>query len=239
MAGGIRLAPRFVTLTWMALASRHGDLVSLRDGREVLIGPLTAADAPLLAEGFERLSEESRRLRFLGPKTRLTSAELRYLTEIDGHHHVALCAVDPISGRGVAIARFVSDPDDPERAEVAVTVADDWQHCGLGKIMLTRLVDRAREEGVRRFTALVSTDNRTMRTLLSRIEPPARLQQIGDGIADYEMELAPRGLGRQLEDALRAAAAGHLQVPPRLCELLRAVVPLRLRSPAGRPPPAQ
>jgi GNAT superfamily N-acetyltransferase len=215
----------------MALVSRNADVVKLRDGREVLIGPLSPADAPLLAEGFERLSEESRRLRFLGPKTSLTAAELRYLTEIDGHHHVALCAVDPISGRGVAIGRFVADRDDPGRAEVAITVADDWQRRGLGKILLSRLVDRAREEGVHRFTALVSTDNRNMRTLLSRIEPPVRLQQIGDGIAQYEIELAPKGLGRQLEDALRAAAAGHLQVPPRLCELLRSLVPLRLRGP--------
>lgn len=220
----------------MALVSRNGDVVKLRDGREVLIGPLIPADAPLLAEGFEQLSEESRRLRFLGPKTSLTPAELRYLTEIDGHHHVALCAVDPISGRGVAIGRFVADADDPERAEVAITVADDWQRDGLGKILLSRLVDRAREEGVQRFTALVSTDNRNMQTLLNRIEPPVRLQHVGDGIAEYEIELAPKGLGRQLEDALRAAAAGNLQVPPRVCELLRALVPLRLRGPESSPP---
>ena len=60
----------------MALLSHEGDAVTLRDGREVLIGPLTPADAPLLAEAFEQLSEESRRLRFLGPKTSLTGAEL-------------------------------------------------------------------------------------------------------------------------------------------------------------------
>jgi GNAT superfamily N-acetyltransferase len=221
----------------MALVPRQGDVVKLRDGREVLFGPVRPADAPLLAVGFEQLSEESRRLRFLGTKTSLCPGDLRYLTEIDGHHHVAVCAIDPVSGRGVAIGRFEADPDDSERAEVAITVADDWQRRGLGKILLTRLVDRAREEGVRRFTALVSTDNRNMRILLSRIEAPARLQHVGDGIAEYEIELAPKGLGRQLEDVLRAAAAGQLQVPPRLCELLRSIVPLRLRAPGnpGRP----
>lgn len=220
----------------MALVSHHGDAVRLRDGREVLLGPLSPDDAPLLAEGFEELSEESRRLRFLGPKSTLTAAELRYLTEIDGHNHVALCAIDPITGRGVAVGRFVRDPGDPERAEVAITVADDWQRQGLGKILLGRLTDRAREEGVRRFTALVSTDNRSMQTLLSRVEPPPELHHIGGGIADYEIELAPKGLGRQLEDALRAAAAGHLQIPPRLCDALRALVPLRLRG-EGSPGP--
>jgi hypothetical protein len=47
-------------------------------------------------------------------------------------------------------------------------------------------------------------------------------------VAEYEIELAPKGLGAQLEAALRAAAAGHLQVPPRLWRVLRAIVPMRL-----------
>jgi RimJ/RimL family protein N-acetyltransferase len=214
----------------MALISHQHDIVRLRDGREVRIGRLTPADAPLVADAFERLSEESRRLRFLGPKISLSPAELRYLTEVDGHHHEALCAIDPQTARGVAIGRFVRDHDDPERAEVAITVADDWQGRGLGKIMLSRLAERAREEGVARFTALVSTENRGMQALLRRIESPASVRRIGNGIAEYEIELAPRGLGRQLEEALRAAAAGHFELPPRLCEILRALVPLHLRG---------
>jgi len=215
----------------MALTSSQPDTVRLRDGREVLVGRLTPADAPLVADAFERLSDESRRLRFLGPKAKLSASELRYLTEVDGHRHEALSAIDPVSGRGVAIGRFVRDPDDPERAEVAITVADDWQRRGLGKLLLSRLAARAREEGIRKFTALVSTENRKMQNLLRAAEPPAQVRHIAGGIADYEIELAPRGLGRQLEQALRAAAAGHFQIPPRLCDVLRGLVPLRLREP--------
>jgi hypothetical protein len=155
---------------------------------------------------------------------------VRYLTEVDGHHHVALCAIDSVSRRGVAVGRFVRDADDPARAEVAITVTDDWQHRGLGTILLGRLTDRAREEGVRRFTALVSTDNRSMQALLGGVDPPPELHQIRDGVAEYEIELAPKGLGNQLEHALRAAAAGSLQMPPRVCDALRALVPLQLRE---------
>jgi GNAT superfamily N-acetyltransferase len=196
----------------------------------VLIAQLTPADAPMLAEAFTQLSEESRRLRFLGPKPTLSTSELRYLTAVDGHHHLAICAIDPVSARGVAIARFVRDREHPERAEVAVTVADDWQRRGLGKLLLERLSDRARQAGVRRFTALVSAENRNMHGLLGRLDSPAHMRRMAGGIAEYEIDLAPRGLGAQLEAALRAAAAGHLQVPPRLCEVLRAIVPLRLDS---------
>ncbi len=217
----------------MAYASHSGDAARLRDGAEVVIGPLRADDAPLLADAFGRLSEESRRLRFLGPKPTLSASELRYLTEVDGHNHEALCAIDPATGRGIGVGRFVRDPQDPRRAEVAITVTDDWQHRGLGKLLLRRLADRARDEGVRSFTALVSDDNRNMRGLLQGIDAPAHVTHITKGVAEWEIELAPAGLGPQLEEALRAAAAGHLQFPPQICALLRGLVPLRLPG-AGR-----
>jgi GNAT superfamily N-acetyltransferase len=201
----------------------------LRDGTLVVISRLTPADAPLLADGFARLSEESRRLRFLTPKPSLSNAELRYLTEVDGHRHEALGAIDPTTGRGVAVGRFIRDERDPSRAEVALTVADEWQHLGLGKLLLSRLVDRAREEGVERFTALVAEDNENMQKLIARLDAPARVTHVGDKVAEYEIVLAPTGLGVQLEQALRAAAAGHLQVPPRVCDALRALVPLHLQ----------
>ena len=69
-----------------------------------------------------------------------------------------------------------------------------------------------------------------MQALLRRIGPAASIDTVGNGIAEYEIELAPKGLGRQLEEALRAAAAGHLQLPPRLCETLRGLVPLHPRD---------
>jgi GNAT superfamily N-acetyltransferase len=200
--------------------------VTLRDGSNVRISRITPQDAPLIADGFERLSAETRRLRFLTSKPTLSNSELRYLTEVDGHRHEALGAVDPRTGHGIAVARFVRDPDDHARAEVAVTVADEWQHRGLGTLMLERLSDRAREEGVERFTALVSGDNRRMQPLLNGLGAPVQVNEVGSGALEYEIKLAPRGLGNQLETLLRAAAAGHWQVPPRVCDALRALVPI-------------
>ena len=213
-----------------AAATEAREAVFLRDGAELRIGRLTPRDAPLLADAFRRLSEESRRLRFLTPKPRLTQSELRYLTKVDGVRHEAIGAVDPSTGRGVAIARFVRDPGDPTRAEVAITVADDWQRRGLGKLMLARLADRARAQGITHFTALVAFDNTNMHKLLERLEAPARVKNLRPDVAEYDIELAPRGLGTQLEEALRAAAAGHLRVPPRICDALRAAVPLHLHQ---------
>jgi RimJ/RimL family protein N-acetyltransferase len=158
--------------SWLAAAERArqaqqarrtsasaGYRVIVRDGSEVLIRPVRAADAPLLADGFSRLGTNSRWMRFLGPKKRLSPAELRYLTEVDHRDHEALGALDQASGRGVGIARYIRQAGDPQAAEVAVTVVDDWQRLGLGTVLLAQLADRARAAGIHRFTALVATEN--------------------------------------------------------------------------------
>jgi GNAT superfamily N-acetyltransferase len=201
---------------------------TLRDGSRVLIDRLTPADAPLLADGFARLSAESRRLRFLSAKPSLSESELRYLTEIDGHRHEALGAIDPHTGRGIAVGRFVHDPREPARAEVAIAVADEWQGRGLGKLLLTRLAERAREEHIERFTALITADNRSMQQLVAGLGGPVRVGRVAGNVGEYEIELGYKGLGSQLEAALRAAAAGHLRVPPRVCDALKSLVPLKI-----------
>jgi len=121
----------------------EGTLAVLRDGSTVLIRQVRGTDAPLLADGFARLSARSRQMRFLGPKKMLSAAELRYLTEVDHHDHEAIGVLSPADGRGVGVARYIRDADDPRAAEIAVTIADDWQGRGLGAELLARLSDRA------------------------------------------------------------------------------------------------
>jgi RimJ/RimL family protein N-acetyltransferase len=215
---------------------------TLPDGTALLVRRVQTSDAPRLAEGFAGLSEESRRQRFLAPKPTLSASELRYFTEVDGHHHEALAAIDPATGIGVGIARFVREPGDPTRAEVAVTVADEWQHRGVATLLLGRLTDRAREEGIERYTALISADNRPMRQLLAHLGAPVRISGRGGSAAEYEVALVQHGLGEQLVAALRSSAIGYLSPPPALLRLLRSLVPVRFTGrradPAVTPDPA-
>ena len=167
-----------------------GKTVVLRDGSAVLIRPVQSADAPLLADGFTRLSDASRQMRFLTKKKELSPAELRYFTDVDHHDHEALGALDHAGGRGVGIARYVRDTEDPQAAEIAVTIVDDWQGRGLGTELLAQLADRARPEGIRRFTALVAADNTAMAALLQNTN--AELVRHGPGTVEYEIALAPQ-----------------------------------------------
>jgi RimJ/RimL family protein N-acetyltransferase len=157
----------------------------LRDGSEVLIRPIRGADAPALADGFARLSTRSRQLRFLSPKQELSPRELRYLTEVDHHDHEALAAVDRAGGRGLGVARYIRSVDDAQSAEIAITVADEWQGRGLGRELLAWLADRARQEGIRRFTALAAADNVAVARLARAIGAVLRWGEAGT--VEYEI----------------------------------------------------
>lgn len=166
----------------------------LRDGSDVLIRPVRHDDAALLAGGFDRLSAQSRRFRFLTAKNFLSPSELRYLTEIDHHDHEALGALDPVDRRGLGIAIYIRAADDPQAAEIAVIIIDQWQGRGLGSELLTRLTDRARAEGIRRFTALVAADNHAVIALLHSL--PGHLVLVGHGARRPGIRDRPRSAAR-------------------------------------------
>ena len=179
---GWRSGPRYAT---------RGTPAVLRDGSVVLIRPIGTADAPLLADGFTRLSARSRQMRFLTAKRELSPAELRYFTEINHHDHEALGAVDRANGRGVGVARYVRSAEDAQSAEIAVTVVDEWQGRGLGTELVAQLSERAREEGIRRFTALVAADNVAVAELAWAVG--AELVCREAATLAYEVPLVPRG----------------------------------------------
>jgi RimJ/RimL family protein N-acetyltransferase len=184
---------------------------STRDGSRIVIRPLEPDDKPLLVEGLDRMSEESRYRRFLAPKPSFTSAELAYLTEVDHHDHEALIAIEPESGEPVGVARYVRDTAQPQVAEAALAVVDEWQRRGVGTALLRHLIARARQEDVRRFRASVLGDNQPMFRLLE--QPgliPAGRESSSPGVQVAEFDLVPESGWRQLLDALRAAARGDL-----------------------------
>ena len=92
-----------------------------------------------------------------------SEAQLRYLTEVDQHHHVALAAVD--GSNIVGVARFVREGI--ADAELAIAIVDEWQGRGLGTALMAALVDRSLKQGVTRFQAYVLADNEPMLRLLA------------------------------------------------------------------------
>jgi len=144
--------------------------IRARDGTQLYIRHVLPADKELIASLWLELSEETKRRRFLVPKPRLTSRDLRFFTEIDGHDHVALIAVrldDP--AHAVAVARYVRFDRNPETAELAVIVADAMQDKGIGTMLTILLADEARGRGVRRFSGSMLAGNRRPLCLMDAV----------------------------------------------------------------------
>ena len=143
---------------------RHRIKTHLKDGTLVKIRFVRPSDKHLLEVGLAHLSDRSRYFRFLRPVTRLTDEELEYFTATYGDDHVALGALDISTPEAmpVGVARYVRPKDDPERAEIAVTVVDSHQGRGLGTMLVGALAAHAVKHGVREFVALVHADNAAM-----------------------------------------------------------------------------
>ncbi len=180
----------------------------LADGSVCRIRPSGAADRALLQECFEALSPESQRMRFFTNKRSLTAQELDLFSGADGYDHIAIAAVRiDASGRELGplgFARCLRLAPGGDSAELSVTVADRFQGQGIGSALLSRLMDAAYAQGIRRFRFEVLVENRGMRQLAQRLGGEARW--LGEGIVEYDCALPePAGTG--------PAADRHRTVP--------------------------
>lgn len=146
---------------------------ALADGTRVVLRFIRPDDADELRRCFTRLSPRSRYQRFLGGVPELTEGMLAYLTQVDAMNHVAIVAttdsLDLKTEVGLGVARFVRLDGEPEVAEAAVTVVDDMQGRGVGRLLLTALATQATTRGVRAFRGEVLAENTGIRHLLAEV----------------------------------------------------------------------
>ncbi len=149
-------------------APGHGRAASLgsctrKRIRGITIRPLRNGESSVVQAVFDRLGPTSRLLRFGGAKNVLTASDLEQLSRVDGDHHVLVAVV---AGEPVGIARLVRDGAE---AEVAIAVADEWQHRGVGTFLADRLAADARAAGIERLRATMHAENRASMALMWRM----------------------------------------------------------------------
>jgi GNAT superfamily N-acetyltransferase len=174
----------------MRIDPGYSELHRLSDGTEVRLRLLRASDRGKLAAGFRRLSPESRYRRFFSPMPKLSERMLRQLTQTDDWDHLAIIA-EPVARDGAAalgVARYVRQRDTPETAEASVAVIDEMQRKGLGRLLLTTLVEAARERGIHRFRASILAENEAGKLLLQSLDEHATAR-IENGLRVYELDL--------------------------------------------------
>jgi RimJ/RimL family protein N-acetyltransferase len=146
--------------------------IVLRDGRGVLLRAIDSGDRGELAQAFERLSAESRYLRFMHHKTELSDEELsRSTTPLSGREFVFVATVAATDGYDiVGAARYVQSASGADRCEFGITIADAWQGSGLATRMMQSLMRRARFDGYRAMEGDVLSGNGAMLALARRLK---------------------------------------------------------------------
>lgn len=138
----------------------------LRNGTSVHLRAIREDDKQRLINGFHRLTGKSIYFRFFSGKKKLTQQELKYFTEIDFEHHVALVATLINDGEEeiIGVGRYVEleDKGKEKIAEVAFAIDDAHQHLGLGSLLFEHLVTFAQKNGISKFVADVLFENKKM-----------------------------------------------------------------------------
>ncbi|HEX6000889.1 MAG TPA: GNAT family N-acetyltransferase [Hyphomicrobiaceae bacterium] len=169
------------------------DVVRIGDGGRVLIRPVLPQDAGLTAAFFSGLPARARHHRFLAPMRELSPALIKRFTDIDYASHVALVAEVFADGQEtvVAEARYAFNGD-PAVAELAISVAADWQGRGLGRLLLCKLISRAAEVGISRLVGETLSSNAAMLRLAHKagftLTPSPEVR----GVVELEKLLTPR-----------------------------------------------
>ena len=109
--------------------------------------------------------------------------------------------------RPVGVARLVRYANDPAAADIAVTVADEWQGRGVGTALVDAVLAR-RPAGVTELRSLVRAGNVASLSLLARAgEVHSRMTE---GVLEVRVDLSPQP-GRTAD---ASAAPDQERVPP-------------------------
>lgn len=141
---------------------------SVADGLSVTVRDVGPGDRDLIETGFDQLSPESRYFRFMAARRVLTSKELLDFSEINTWDHAAIAAscMSTAGTQPVGIARYIRLPEDPTRAECAITVVDRFHNRGIGRLLMGCLSEHAKAHDIHAFIATVHRNNTAMRHLL-------------------------------------------------------------------------
>jgi len=142
----------------------------LSGGTNVTIRPICTQDAEIEKEFVRNLSEESRYFRFMYSLRELTPEMLIRFTQIDYEHEMALIAVIQQENKEVEIgvARYSMDADESS-CEFAVAIADEWQHHGIGRKLMTCLIEIARKRRLKIMHGTVLANNHNMLNLMIKL----------------------------------------------------------------------
>lgn len=163
--------------------------ISLKNGETVYLRMLLPSDRGALLDAFYKLSDETKRLRFFQVNEALSDKELDYLLNTDDTNHVAYCAyvLKNNKPKGIGVVRYIRSVKNPEMAEVAITIIDEYHGKGIGKELIKKITQHARKEGITTYVANAFYFNDIILKMISKF--PYKITGSDDGILSIKVDI--------------------------------------------------
>jgi acyl-CoA synthetase (NDP forming)/RimJ/RimL family protein N-acetyltransferase len=189
--------------------------VLLADGGVAHLRPIRPSDADRLVAFYERVSPESKYLRFFAAYPRLSDRDVKLFTEVDYVDRVAFIVT--LGEEMIAVGRYDRVEDD--HAEVSFLIEDAHQGRGIAQLLLEHLAQAARERGITRFVAEVLPENRRMAKVFA--DAGYRVsKEMEDGVLAVEFPILPTdtsvGVMERREHRAESASVRRLLNPERI-----------------------
>lgn len=140
----------------------------LDDGTRVCIRPVRPTDEARMRQGIERLSSQSRYLRFFSPQPMPSRAVIERLINADGHAHLAWGALHTDGPEHLAIGAVhaVRDDASSDSAEFSVAIVDAYHGLGLARMLIAVLLVNCRLEHIETLDVQILSENRAAQGLI-------------------------------------------------------------------------
>ncbi len=144
----------------------------LLDGTPITIRPICSGDKEALQAFHNRLSQETRFLRYHYSKGQLTESDLKSFCDVDYYNDLGLVAEVERNGHQeiIGVGRFSRLPI-KHTAEIAFVVQDSEQNKGLGTLLLRHIATLAWQRDIYFFFGELLRHNSRMLSILRKSDP--------------------------------------------------------------------
>jgi GNAT superfamily N-acetyltransferase len=160
------------------------------DGKQIIIRQINIEDISLEHDFIDHLSPETKHYRFFGAINNVSDKMLISLCDVDGKNSMAFIATALVNDQEteIGVCRYVLT-EKPDVYELALTIADKWQHRGLGRLLMNHLISYAICHGVKWIYSVELADNAFMRTLSKELGMIAKTDPDDPHQVIYSLEL--------------------------------------------------
>ncbi|MBN1800409.1 MAG: GNAT family N-acetyltransferase [Candidatus Lokiarchaeota archaeon] len=164
--------------------------LTLKSGKKILVRPIKTTDERMLQELYYSLDSKDRYYRFFTPVKDFRHKKIQYNLTIDyATNMVLVCEYSEENKKEIIAIGGFFKIEQPNIAEIAFTVHDEWRNEGITTFLMHYLVKIARELSYKALSGSILLENKAMLHIINKGEYPLKFKQIDSGVFDFVMDI--------------------------------------------------